>query len=151
MMCSASRVLVTALALVTFSACFRQQYAALYVRSEPENAQAWSGKSGQYLGDTPFVLRYERTNGDANPVAVIVFKKTGFQTSFTIVEIDRWRSTWAEANVDQNVASVTLEPIGASSVPKTSEAATNSSGTLLSNIQNRDVRGRPLLRCTPRE
>jgi hypothetical protein len=99
--------------LSTASGCCVQQYAVLYVSSEPETAEIWSGKDGQYLGTTPTinVIRYVKRKNGPNPIAVLILQKDQYQTTFKVIEIDKWAADWQEANVNQNALYVKLTPI----------------------------------------
>jgi hypothetical protein len=107
-----SRFLCTS--VLCFAACSgcAQQYAILYATSTPGSVSIWSGKDGQYLGMTPAQLPYIRVQGwDPNPIAVIVFQEDKYQTTFKVVEIDKWWSDWQQARSNPNTVHADLSPI----------------------------------------
>jgi hypothetical protein len=103
---------VAAVALAALLSGCANQYAVLYVNSQPEIVKVWSGTDGQYLGQTPLTVQYTRTPFDtSNKFALVIFEKKNYQTTFKAVQIDKWASTWLDANINQNTVSANLTPI----------------------------------------
>ncbi len=78
------------------------QFTEIYITSRPRSVEVYSAHNGQYLGETPLTLRYDRGSYPfPSSVAALVFKNQCGSDSEIFV-IDRWASTQSDATLRAN-------------------------------------------------